>query len=282
MNVNTFTLFVTLLILSLSTSFAQIKDPTAVNTPSPVSGLYPISNGGQQPGQNPFSCGKDSYEPNDFGQMASPLQGANFYNASICPMGDEDWYTVEVESNQSRTTIKLENLPANYELELYADMGNFLIASSYNTGTQAELIQLMNLPIGTYYIRVFGSQLGAGSPLPYSIIASVVNTVSQGGLNGKNPTTHISTQNFNLKKGINPQANFEVYPNPTKGVIKITTPDDNTYLLEVLDSRGQSLLRDELLNATEHKIDLGGLGSGIFYLRVKNNEYYFSKKITVL
>ena len=70
-------------------------------------------------------------------------------------------------------------------------------------------------------------------------------------------------------------ANLSVYPNPTSGIINIVNPTNISALkVEVLDMNGRVVLVENkaLNNATEASVSLEKLNTGVYTLRVYNNE----------
>jgi|GEM_PF-1777553 len=103
-----------------------------------------------------LDCGRDVFEPNQSSASAAPLPevGVN-QNARICEAGDEDWYSIVIDSDNN-IALTLTGLVADGDLELY-DSGLSLVTSSTNMGQADESVILNNATIGaTYFVRVFG------------------------------------------------------------------------------------------------------------------------------
>ncbi len=99
----------------------------------------------------------DDYEPNDSEFTAHYLGGpAELYqiDGTIGEDGDEDWFSFWQDDGFA-IDIFLSSLPDDYELQLYADDGTLLDASS-NAGTANESVFLIAPYTGLYYIRVQG------------------------------------------------------------------------------------------------------------------------------
>ncbi len=99
----------------------------------------------------------DSYEPNDTLATAyylgGPL-GTYTANAYISSSTDIDCFSVTQDAGYT-ITITLDQLPADYDLELYNSSGTFL-AGSYNGGTITESISYTVLTTASYYVVVYG------------------------------------------------------------------------------------------------------------------------------
>ena len=72
---------------------------------------------------------------------------------------------------------------------------------------------------------------------------------------------------------------FQVYPNPSRGEIKINGITNNTQL-EIFDLKG-SLMKKELINEN-NIIDVSNLRNGIYFLKlVSNTEKTFTQKLII-
>ncbi|MBA3901413.1 MAG: T9SS type A sorting domain-containing protein [Bacteroidetes bacterium] len=84
------------------------------------------------------------------------------------------------------------------------------------------------------------------------------------------------------------KANFEVYPNPANGVIKVSIQNEGSsiYTLSLFDYTGKQVYNEQLNAASEKiekSIDISGLRPGIYFLSVKDGkEKQFTKKIVVI
>lgn len=112
-----------------------------------------------------------TYEPNDdVSQAYGPLASGVTYFAYLQTNGDVDIY--HFTASPGLVSILLSSLPANtdYELELYNSSG-VLIASSYQDGTNPEIINLIALG-GKYYIYIFARTSVSSSIDPYELVVT--------------------------------------------------------------------------------------------------------------
>lgn len=71
-----------------------------------------------------------------------------------------------------------------------------------------------------------------------------------------------------------------VYPNPTKGKVRINLPPYLKDLsLKVFSLTGQPLFSSKI--STEKEIDLSGLANGIYFFKISNNNKYWSGKLII-
>lgn len=84
---------------------------------------------------------------------------------------DEDWFEVYEDAGYS-LQLTLDNLPADYDLELY-DAAGAKVASSLNASTTAESITYLTPAAGYYTIRVFGYNGATSSATAYQLTVVV-------------------------------------------------------------------------------------------------------------
>ena len=122
------------------------------------------------------TTGPDPFEPNNSSTQAYLLNLNTNIHAYVSSPSDVDWFKVNV-TNYGTLRLNL-SVPAgkDFDLELYGPSGTW-IAGSYNPAGYAEAIQQNVTSPGTYYFRVYGYPLGAGSystSSPYSLSTSFV------------------------------------------------------------------------------------------------------------
>ena len=83
---------------------------------------------------------------------------------------DVDWFSIDQDQGFT-IQIQLDNLPADYDVELYSQNGT-KVAASGNDGTTAEAINYTAGATQRYYLKVFGFQ-GAASDMPYRLRVTV-------------------------------------------------------------------------------------------------------------
>jgi hypothetical protein len=113
-------------------------------------------------------CAPGANEPNETLGAATPIVLGTDVLTALSTSTDVDWYRFSV-STVGRTSVTIDNLPANYDLAIFNGF-SVQLASSANTGTTAETVSLTNITPGSYYIRVSNAS-GAGTSSCYRIRA---------------------------------------------------------------------------------------------------------------
>lgn len=149
------------------------------------------------------ACTNDAYETNETLAAAKTLSVNTTYSAmKICP-SDVDWFKFSSTSSQRKVRVRIYNLPADYDLELYSANGT-LLGTSANGGTTNEGIFYNASGTGTYYVKVIGYN-GASSNTAYTIRCERQknNYTSTGRLDGEE-SGELLSESFG----------FTAYPNP--------------------------------------------------------------------
>jgi len=144
--------------------------PTATRTPTPTRTptLMPTPTG------TPTSC-PDSFEPNDSYSAAWSLDPPypTTIQSYICSAADDDYFSFSAALHDT-IGIKLEQLPKNYDLELYDPHGDF-VASSHAADTAEERIEfkVSNFE-GEFRARVFSPGGDYEPSQPYFLTIDVI------------------------------------------------------------------------------------------------------------
>ncbi len=81
---------------------------------------------------------------------------------------DEDWFRFLITNASRNVRVKLTNVPANYNLEMYNAAGR-RIRRAFLTGLENEYVVINNLDAGTYKIRIYGENGAYDDTIPYTI-----------------------------------------------------------------------------------------------------------------
>ncbi|MBK6398245.1 MAG: T9SS type A sorting domain-containing protein [Bacteroidetes bacterium] len=82
---------------------------------------------------------------------------------------------------------------------------------------------------------------------------------------------------------LNTLSGFEVYPNPSKGMINIsnTKNDNSDYTVNVYNAIGQSVYARKITTASLTTIDLSSQPSGIYQVKITNNSGSFNQSVVI-
>lgn len=218
------------------------------------------------------TCTNDSYESNETLATAKSLTvNTNYTAMKICP-NDVDWFKFTNASNQRSIRVRIYNLPADYDLQLYSANGT-LIGSSANGGTANEGVYYNNAPVGTYYARVFGYN-GASSNTAYAIRCERQknNYTSIGRLDGENDA--VVSENFGLI----------AYPNPVSEqlTLQFNGGFSDLVLINIYDMSGrvvQSTTSPYSEEGVTVNIGMTGLRSGLYLIEAWAGEERITQRI---
>jgi hypothetical protein len=221
-------------------------------------------------------CGKDNFEPNGMAATAHNLYNgaiAGFDEMRICPLGDVDWYSFQINTVRD-IRVRLENLPADYQVELHDNSG--LLTSSLLTGTSNELILWPNAAPGTYKVRVWGND-GAWHPLQaYRLIVNTSFPKPAGyGIKPPNAPSPIRVEGSSVK----------VYPNPFEQELNLDIIADSPGRIEIelTDLSGRRLLlqKEEVSDGNSQiMLELpANMSAGVYLIEVRLNGRLFTDKL---
>lgn len=228
------------------------------------------------------ACLKDSYEPNDIDASAMLIYNGfnSTHNARICPTGDIDFYRFVADAAKPRTSIRLNLLPANYNLQLF-DANLNLVAQSANAGTAAEVINRNNLIGGAlYYIRVSGVNGAFDPDDEYSL--SLVMKAPIVGSGTKNP---VSQQGGFSGLKSNVSAGFDLYPNPTDQLLNIIPNRISGQVqLNLLDLTGKQIASRsyDTEQGQALQLDTRPFANGTYLVELRNGDFRETHKIVIL
>ncbi|MDY0054586.1 MAG: T9SS type A sorting domain-containing protein, partial [Bacteroidales bacterium] len=74
--------------------------------------------------------------------------------------------------------------------------------------------------------------------------------------------------------------NLSIYPNPNNGSFRITSNEENTVNLQIINSLGQVVL-NENTKIDNKEINIQGLNNGTYFLRILSNNKTVNKKLII-
>lgn len=194
--------------------------------------------------------------------------GNSFYLATGAISGSNN-YPLKLKNNSTfdnQTTWKSSGIFIHSEVLSYTDFkgkGKQYIGGKMNfTGSPDTLY---------YWVLVELNAAGTDLNIIKCGFENEPNTPLATGNEAKVETTSTSSLNNN--------PSFQVYPNPSKGEIKILGINNNTQL-ELFDLKG-SLVKKELINEN-NIVDVSNLRNGIYFLKlITNTDLIFTQKLII-
>ncbi|MFY0713598.1 leucine-rich repeat protein [Seonamhaeicola sp. NFXS20] len=92
---------------------------------------------------------------------------------------------------------------------------------------------------------------------------------------------------FNIQEGVLStkdaalEANFSIYPNPTKGIVSIKNKQLKNATISVYDLNGSNLF-NKITSTSEIQIDISNLSQGVYLLKIKAGNNQFIKRLVKL
>ena len=90
-------------------------------------------------------------------------------------------------------------------------------------------------------------------------------------------TVHFETENLGVTE-INIE-NIAIYPNPTKGVVTIKSPNATINSITIFDLNGRKVLEAQQVSNNEYRLNLSELKTSIYYATIKTESGTVTKKI---
>gem|GEM_PF-3177629 len=219
------------------------------------------------------ACGRDIFEPNNAFAAAQdfPLIGS-LNSAYICPIGDEDWYRFTVDASRPHVRIRLSNLPANYDVELYDNQVGLISATSDTTNGDEVIIQ-NNMMTGTYYIRVIGIDGAFNATDPYNLRIQKRNMPYTGNLK-------------EVDKALAQKPPFICFPNPTadESIIHCEVNSGELVSLKVYSTVGQLVWEEKATSDVGEyvkRISVEGWDQGLYYIVLRTGKHQYVEKLIV-
>ena len=198
---------------------------------------------------------------------------------TISAGNDVDFYKFTI-SKLGTATITLTTLPANYTLALLSTNGTTSLVTSSQSGTINESIAYNFTTLGTYYIKVNGSNTAFNANSCYTLR---VQTGTAGGsslglaevtatsANSNDPSTRPAAENISVR----------LYPNPSKDKVTLYLLGSSAKrFLNVFDARGKRVYEQEVKDMFT-TLSFQKMANGIYYFRIvsEKGEVLFNEKL---
>ncbi len=193
----------------------------------------------------------------------------------------DDWFFSPCLSLTAGKTYQVKYYRACFKNSSIAGAGSLGVflgtkdSVQYMTTTVKALTALTPVTIGTSTAAIAAAYVADSSTFTISTTGSYVL-----GFEGKNTSATsqalIALDNINIKeitsvgiKTLVNNADLSIYPNPTSGVLNITTTAANA-TVEVYNIMGQNVLSKSIANGTS-TIDISNLSNGVYSVQVIQN-----------
>lgn len=177
------------------------------------------------------------------------------------------------------TILDLNATPDNYESELIALKNVTFVTgdglTTFNTEQNYDLTDGAN----TIQKRAdFSDANYIGALIPSSELSTLIAIAGQ--FNGNAQVYARSLDDIVLSVTSFEINNFKVYPNPTAtGSVKISSKESGTIAVEVYDILGKSIIKQATLQ--NETLDVSRLHTGIYILKITQNEASLTKKLVI-
>jgi carboxypeptidase T len=91
----------------------------------------------------------------------------------------------------------------------------------------------------------------------------------------------VTSPTSSLPKNIMLADNIVLSPNPSAGMFRLSNPDVKTISVEVINSLGQLIYKNDFAEELNSTIDLGGKAKGIYFIKVTSADSETMKKIII-
>ncbi|MFM9028694.1 MAG: T9SS type A sorting domain-containing protein, partial [Bacteroidota bacterium] len=169
----------------------------------------------------------------------------------------------------------------SYWHKYFALPGNYSHATYLCSGNNASdtLIQITNpaTPLDTVYYNATGDFTAPATGEYFIAIrgygTGVTNTMRIDDISLDFPT------NVN---SIEPNSSFEVYPNPSNGVVYVkNTGNSSEATVNIINALGQTVYSNNFSNLDQVRIDLNGQSNGLYTIRIQSATGLFTKNILI-
>jgi hypothetical protein len=220
------------------------------------------------------TCTNDTYETNETLATAKSLTVNTTYSAMKLCSGDVDWFKFTSSSSQKKVRVRIYNLPADYDVQLYNSAGT-LLGTGQNSGTTNDGVYYNSGGSNaTYYVKVYGYS-GASSNTAYTIRCERSNTnyTSTGRMDGEE---ELADADMALT--------FTAFPNPTSDIVNLMVNGGSSDLISVnvYDMNGRLVHTQTSAygsdGVTVH-YDMSGLKAGLYLVEVNDGTTRTTQRI---
>ena len=205
-----------------------------------------------------FRCANTNTEPNNYFSEAFNLTSNAALESTIQVSNDNDFYHVTTTDENPNLLITLEDIPMDYDLNVYNSKKE-LIATSRNSGNAIEEVSYNATKGDSYFVEVYGYNGCFSNNACYHLTSKISNT-------------EFYTASIN-KLNTKPEIYF--YPNPAVEQIAIELYADGEHeiVYNLYNTMGQ-LVKSKVATAHEGQnkilIDVNTLANGLYILEYRS------------
>ena len=184
----------------------------------------------------------------------------------ICPLGDVDFQLIQNGIQNSTIMVTLDQLPADYDLELKDAAGNIL-AGSYNPGLTPEVIVYQNAPPGNYYPTI-QSNVGQWNPGLYFRLTAVITP----------PPPPVDSPAITSRSSDELVSELKIYPNPAQDRVTLSfnnLGNEETMEVKIVDLLGRVIktkIHSILPELNQIEIDISDIENGSYFIQSGNEK----------
>ncbi|MBU3677068.1 MAG: T9SS type A sorting domain-containing protein, partial [Chitinophagaceae bacterium] len=214
----------------------------------------------------------NTYEPNNTKNSAALLTVNTTVSSMINTSTDKDYYRFTTTNAAPKLQVTLSNLPADYDVRLYASNGTTQLGISQLSGTTTETIKYNTATKGaTYYLQVYGYNGAFNANGCYSL--------------------NISTSASSFKESeIAPMVEkpeLDIYPNPanTNFTIRYFAEANQSVSVRLINQLGQTVnaaqVRVEQDGENTLKMDIQSISNGLYWVEMIQGDERKTGKINI-
>jgi hypothetical protein len=221
------------------------------------------------------SC-SDNYEPNNTSGTSVLINANSTINGLIDVSTDKDWFRFKNTTANRNIKVTLTNMPADFNLRLYK--GSALVAQSNNISNIDEVIVYNTNVVGTYKIRVAGSNGFSNNVQCYTLTTQI----SAGAFSPVIDNNGFLEQESSSLIAFGEES-LNAFPNPANNTIQFFIPSNETAItsISIIDKLGRVVGHfQQSPSEIDNKVnfDVSHLSSGLYFIQMRQGDQSVSLK----
>ncbi|MDW5290819.1 T9SS type A sorting domain-containing protein [Formosa sp. PL04] len=190
--------------------------------------------------------------------------------------GPNAWWEVELGNNYSINDINVFN---RTDACCTSRLSDFTVSIINSSGATTFSQTITNEPSPSVTINAggaIGQVIRVQSNLTTTLNLAEVQVFGSNSSLLQKSTSKKET--LSISNNTDTETKFLVYPNPVSDIITIDFNSTSTAKMQIIDYLGKTVISDEIQNGTK-SIDLSHLSSGLYFIKVSNQQETFTRKI---